>query len=140
MARLLRPFNPNYLSDYTTVWFRRVYFPSRSWCDAQGPDALYRILRHEAVHLRDARRFPIFFEVSYLLLLPAGFTLRAGWEWRAYAETLRTEYELTGQISDELLAHVAQQFTGPAYLFMCPFPGFVSRRLERLRSEILETG
>ncbi len=101
-----------------------------------GPDELYRILRHEAVHLRDARRFPVLFELSYVLLLPAGITMRAWWEWRGYAETLRAEAELRGDVSDALLEHVARQFTGPAYLFMCPFPGFVRGRLERLREEI----
>jgi hypothetical protein len=39
-------------------------------------------LRHEAVHLRDARRFPVLFELSYLAALPAVFTARAWWEWR----------------------------------------------------------
>ncbi len=136
IARLIRPFNGGYLTHYTTVWFGRVCFPSRAWCCEQGPDALYVTLRHEAVHLRDARRLPVLFELSYLFALPAVFTARAWWEWRGYAETLRAVHELRGTIPDTLLDHVALQFTGPAYLYMCPFPGFVRRRLTRLRDEI----
>jgi hypothetical protein len=137
IARLVRPFNRTYLTQYTTVMFGRVYLPSRAWCERQGPETVYRILRHEAVHLRDARRWPGLFHVSYLVLLPAGLTMRAFWEWRAYAETLRVEAELTGDISDGLLSHVERCFTGPDYLFMCPFPGWVRARLRRLRTRLL---
>lgn len=137
IGALVRPFNTTYLTHYTTVMFGRVYFPSRAWRAQRGPAAIYATLRHEAVHLRDARRFPLVFQLTYLFALPAGLTLRAVWEWRAYLETLRVSAESTGAIPDELLAHVERAFTGPDYLFMCPFPGFVRRRLERARREIL---
>lgn len=137
IGRLLRPFCPTYLTGYTTAMFGRVYFPSRAWRATVGPGTVYRILRHEAVHLRDARRFPLVFHFTYLFCLPAGLTARAYWEWRAYRETLRVEAELTGEIPDALLDHVQARFTGPDYLFMCPFPRFVRRRLERARARIL---
>ncbi len=136
IGALLRPVNPHYLSRYTTVMFGRVYFPSREWCAFQGPEALYLTLRHEAVHLRDARRFPLLFQLSYLFALPSVFTARAWWEWRGYAETLRATYEVTGCISDAQLDHITRCFTGPDYLWMCPFPRFIRGRLERLRDEI----
>ena len=140
VAVLVRPFNRDYLTRYTTVWFGRVYFPSRGWCREQGPEALYVTLRHEAVHLRDARRFPILFELSYLFALPAVFTARAWWEWRGYAETMRAIHDVGGALTDDLLDHIERQFTGASYLYMCPFPRFVRRRLERLRADITQGG
>lgn len=137
IGRLLRPLCPTYLTQYTTVMFGKVYFPSRAWRARVGPVAVYRILRHEAVHLRDARRWPLVFESSYLVGLPTVLTARAWWEWRAYRETLRVELELTGDIPDALLDHVQARFTGRDYGFMCPFPRFVRRRLERERARLL---
>lgn len=137
IGRLVWPFNRTYCTHYTTVMFGRVYFPSRDWCATWGPEAIYGILRHEAVHLDDMRRFPIIFHLSYLFLLPAGLTARAFWEWRGYLETMRVEAELQGCIPDSLITHIAERFTGPDYLFMCPFPRVVRRRLLRARARIL---
>jgi hypothetical protein len=137
IARLIKPFNGRYMTDYTTVMFGRVYFPSRIWRRSVGPERIYATLRHEAVHLRDMRRFPVLFQLSYLFLLPGGLTVRAWWEWRAYAETLRVELELTGQIPDHLIEHIAQRFTGADYLFMWPFPRWIRRRLNRLRDQLI---
>ena len=137
IGRLLRPFNRDYMTLYTTVMFGRVYFPSRRWRARLDPREVYCTLRHEAVHLRDARRFPLFFQLSYLFLLPAVFTLRAFWEWRGYLETLRAEAEVYGEVSDERLDTITQRFVGADYLFMFPFKRFVRGRLERRRDEAL---
>ena len=116
--------------------FGRVYLPSRVAMAEMSREGLYSLLRHEAVHLRDARRFPIFFQVSYLVLLPTGLTFRALWEWRGYAETMRCEHELWGEIPDALIERIVERFAGPDYLFMLPFRGLVRARLQRLRSQI----
>lgn len=137
IGRLVRPFNRDYLTVYTTVMFGKVYFPSRAWCAARGPECVYEILRHEAVHLRDAQRWPVLFELSYLFLLPAGLTMRAWWEWRAYAESLRVHAELHGEIPDWRLAGIVDRFTGADYLYMWPFPKMLWRALRRLREAIL---
>jgi hypothetical protein len=133
-AAAMRFWNPRFLEDYTTVVGSRVYMPRTLIGTAQGA----RVLRHERVHLRDAKMvsWPIF-AVTYLFLLPAGLTFRALWEWRAYLETLRAELDDTGQISDETLEHITRRFAGPDYLFMCPFPRFVRRRLEHARARIM---
>ena len=138
IGRLLRPVNPGYLTDYTTVLGRVVYFPSRQWRERAGPEAVYATLRHEAVHLRDMRRFPVLFQVSYVFLLPAILTFRSLWEYRAYRETLRVHAELRGAIPDALLEHIVRRFTGPDYLFMAPFPPLVRWLLRRTRRRILE--
>ena len=137
IGALVRPFNATYMTNYTTVMFGKVWFPSRTWRARVGPRAIYETLRHEAVHLRDMRRFPIFFQLTYVLLLPAGITFRALWEWRAYAESLRVQAELDGRIDDESLDFIAERFTGPDYLYMLPFPRLDKARLRALRRQIL---
>ena len=136
IAALLRPFNRRYLSDYTTVMFGAVYFPSRSWQRAVGPRDIWLILRHEAVHLRDARRWPLLFQLSYLFVLPAGVTLRAWWEWRAYAESVRATMEIDGVVEDAMLADIAERFVGSDYLWMWPSRAWIQSRLERLRGSL----
>lgn len=137
IAAAVRPFNATYMTDYTTVLFGKVWFPSRRWRQRVGPRVIYETLRHEAVHLRDARRYWFFFHLSYVLFLPAGLTFRALWEWRAYAESLRVQAELDGAIDDASLRFIEERFTGPDYLYMLPFPRFVRSRLRRLRAQIL---
>lgn len=137
VGALLRPFNSRYMTDYTTVFGGTVWFPSRQWRGAVGPRAIYETLRHEAVHLRDMRRFWGFFHISYVLLLPAVFTFRAWWEWRAYAESLRVSLELDGRIDDSQLRFIEDRFVGPDYLYMLPFRGFLRRRLQTLRDRLV---
>ena len=48
------------------------------------------ILAHEAVHSRQQAEHPVWFWVSYLLLLPVGWNpFRTRWEAEAYAEEVR---------------------------------------------------
>ncbi len=137
IGRLLRPFNRHYMTRYTTVFGGVVWFPSRAWRQAVGPRAIYETLRHEAVHLRDMRRWWGLFHVSYVLLpLPAIFTMRAYWEWRGYTESLRVSLELDGRIEDSQLRFIEDRFVGPDYIYMLPFRGFVRRRLEQLRKRL----
>ncbi len=138
IGAVVRPFNRRYMTRYTTVLFGTVWFPSRAWRQRVGPRAIYETLRHEAVHLRDARRFWGFFHLSYVLLLPAGLTMRAWWEWRAYTESLRVQAELDAAIDDETLRWIEACFTGPDYLYMWPFPRFIRRQLQDLRVRILQ--
>ncbi len=125
---------PSFLTEYTTVLVSRVYMPEGLVGTLEG----YRILRHEAVHIRDCFRVGVLpFVVSYLFVLPAICTFRAWWEYRAYLETMRVELELTGTVSAALIDWLVERFTGSEYLWMCPFPGFVRRRLEAARRRIL---
>jgi hypothetical protein len=127
--------NRVFLTHYTTVLVYRVYMPRA----LIGTDAGYRTLRHERVHMRDARRTGILpFAISYLFLLPTVLTLRAYWELRAYVETLRVELEETGAIPDESLERIATRFTGSDYFFMCPFPRFIRGQLAAARARLLE--
>ena len=136
IAALLRPFNNTYLTHYTPVLFGTVWFPSRRWQAEMGPRHVWLILRHEAVHLRDARRWPVLFELSYLFVLPVGLTMRAWWEWRAYAETVRATFEVDGVVPDAELDEIADRFVGSDYLWMWPSRRSIRARLERLRREV----
>jgi hypothetical protein len=134
---LMRLWCPQFMTGYTTVLVSVVYMPR----DLIGTDAGYRTLRHERVHMRDCWRTGVLpFALSYALLLPAGLTLRSVWEMRGYAETMRAELELAGVITDDLLRHIERQFTSPAYLFMCPFPGLVRWWVRSVRDRVLAGG
>lgn len=132
-ALLMRLWCPRFMTDYTTVIITRVYMPP----DLIGTAAGYRTLRHERVHMRDCWRWGVLpFVISYLLLLPAVLTCRSIWEMRGYAETMRAELEESGALSEATLRHIERQFTGSAYLWMCPFPGLVHRWVRRVASRV----
>lgn len=133
---LLWPINRYYMTHYTTVMFGKIYFPSREELEAWGPTQVYSTLRHEFVHLMDAKRFPIWFELSYLLLFPAGLTLRAYWEWRGYTQTLLVEHELYGTISDDIQEHILRRFVNSEYGWMFPFPRWLRKKLRSLCHDI----
>jgi hypothetical protein len=137
IAVLVWPFNRTYATAYTTVMGGVVWMPSRGWRAGRSPESLYALLRHEAVHLRDMRRFPILFPLTYALVLPTVFTLRSYWEARAYTESLRVEAELTGRIDDKTIEALVARFAGPDYLFMAPFRRATRRYFEARREEIL---
>lgn len=50
------PFNPKYMTNYTTTLGKTVWFPSRTFYEAQ-PVSNFGVLAHELVHLHDERRF-----------------------------------------------------------------------------------
>jgi hypothetical protein len=68
---LIFPFNPQYLTDYTTTIGSHVYFPSREYY-VKDPEISLTVLAHEFVHIYDAGRDPLF-RVKYLL--PQAFLL-----------------------------------------------------------------
>jgi hypothetical protein len=124
-----------YVSTYTTVLGCTIYLPS-SW-EQRSDEARYITLRHEAVHLRQFRRYTALgMTLIYgLPLLPVGLAAGRAWiEWEAYKETLAAYadvYGLEGACDPALHAHIRLQFTGPAYLFMWPFPRMVQRWIDR---------
>jgi hypothetical protein len=123
-----------YVSTYTTVLGQTIYLPS-SWA-TRSDASRYITLRHEAVHLRQFRRFTwVGMTLIYgVLFLPVGLAAGRAWiEWEAYRETLRAYADVYGpQAAADagLHAHIRLQFTGPAYLFMWPFPRQVQRWID----------
>lgn len=129
-----------YMTRYVTTIGRTIYLPA-DW-DARPDVDRYVTLRHEAVHLRQFRRYGLVgMSLLYLLpILPMGLALgRARLEWEAYAETLRAVAEAKGVAAAEdpaLHGHVIRQFTGPAYGWMWPFPAVVRRWMRQTLEEI----
>ncbi len=128
-----------YLDGYQTTIGSTVYVTS-DWTTWTA-DQRYVVLRHEAVHLRQFRRWTVpGMALLYLLLpLPAGLAwCRARFEQEAYAESIRAAAEVWGPTHprrSEFREHIISQFLGPSYGWMWPFRA----RLERWYDGILAT-
>lgn len=60
------PFNPDFMTRYTTTLGSTVYFPSKSYYESQ-PKSGFTVLAHEMVHMLDNKRHPLWFRLSYAL-------------------------------------------------------------------------
>jgi hypothetical protein len=82
-------FNRSFMSGYWTTIFGRIYASTRTSM-LRRPDRFehwYRkTIKHENIHAKDQRKYPVWFELTYILLpLPAGLAYgRWFWERRAY--------------------------------------------------------
>ncbi len=118
-----------YMTGYVTTIGATIYVPT-SWSDRADLDR-YVTMRHEAVHLRQFRRYTwLGMSLLYLLpIFPLGLAIgRARLEWEAYAETLRAIAETRGIAAarePQVRAHIVKQFTSGAYGWMWPFPRMV---------------
>lgn len=132
-----------YLTRYVTTMGQTIYLPE-GWYARDDLDR-YCVLRHEAVHLRQSRRYGrLGIALIYLLpIVPLGLAWgRARLEWEAYSETLRATAEVRGVAAldaPELRAHIVSQFTGPAYGWMWPFPRVVSGWYDAVVAELRST-
>lgn len=133
LAWLTKPFNPDFMQNFTVANGYTIYMPK----DLIGTDAGYRVLRHEAVHIADFDKWGWWMRISYFLLLPAGITMRAYWELKAYKESLRVCYEMYGKIPDYLIEYYVELFTGPKYVWMLPFPKTIRKSLLKERDRII---
>jgi hypothetical protein len=128
-----------YLDSFQTTIGSTVYVTA-DW-DSIDPDQRYVTLRHEAVHLRQFRKFTLpGMAVLYVLLpLPMGLAwCRAYFEKEAYAESVRAAAEVWGPDYPRRAAfreRVIGQFVGSSYGWMWPF----RRHLERWYDRVLAT-
>ncbi len=126
-----------YLEHYQTTIGTTIYLTA-DW-DQRDPDERYCTLRHEAVHLRQFRRYTFPGMAILYLMIPFPFGLayfRARFEREAYEESIRAAAEVWGPCAPaaaDYRAHVIEQFTGPAYGWMWPF----RRALERWYDRVL---
>lgn len=129
-----------YQTRYVTTIGQRIYVPT-NWAARPDVDRVIT-LRHEAIHLRQFRRYTLVgMAALYLLpILPLGFAWgRARLEWEAYAETIRATAELKGGDAARdpaLRAHIVRQFVGPAYGWMWPFPRTVGSWVDSVLTEL----
>ena len=130
----------SYLGSYQTTIGSTVYVTA-DW-DDRDPDERYVILRHEAIHLRQFRRFTLpGMALLYLLVpLPMGLAwCRAYFEKEAYAETLRAAAEVWGPGAprqDAFRRRVLDQFTGASYGWMWPFRAGLERWYDRVLASL----
>jgi hypothetical protein len=57
-------FNPDFMTRYTTTLNTTVYFPSKSYYEAQ-PKSSLTVLAHEMVHMLDNKKYPIWYQFTY---------------------------------------------------------------------------
>lgn len=75
LGYLMYPFNPTFMTRYTSTFAPVVYFPSKDFYEG-NPKASINVLAHEWVHLIDTERHPWWFRLSYVfpqVLAPFGF-------------------------------------------------------------------
>ena len=129
----------SYLDGYQTTIGRTIYVTA-DWDEQDALDR-YCTLRHEAVHLRQFRKFTLpGMAFLYLFLpLPLGLAyFRSRFEMEAYAESIRAVAEVHGLEHARKPAYrdrVIRQFTGPSYGWMWPF----RRAMERWYDGVLAT-
>lgn len=121
-------------SRFTTTIGKRMYVPNNWW--GRSDQARYTTLRHELIHMRQFRQWPmkfldlpvlrlinfILFSFCYLLVFPFRLTLRSRFEREAYTQTLLVHYEIMGfytlRMKQVLENHMGENFGGSAYFYM----------------------
>ena len=133
----------DYLDSYQTTIRRTIYVTS-DW-DTWDPDRRYVTLRHEAVHLRQFRKWtlPVMALLYIFLPLPMGLAyFRARFEMEAYEESIRAAAEVWGPgvpSGTEFRTHVVEQFLGPSYGWMWPFRRHIERWYDRALHNVVST-
>jgi hypothetical protein len=123
-----------YMTHYTTVMGTTIYTPT-GW-ETRSDDERYVTLRHEAVHLRQMKRYTkVGMAIIYgLPFFPVGLAYgRARIEWEAYAETLQAVADVYGidvARSPQQREHIVRQFTSASYGWMWPFPRTIERWID----------
>lgn len=130
----------NFMNEFTTTVGTTVYVPD-AW-DAWSSSRKAIVLRHERVHMRQARdlgRIKFFF--SYLFLpLPIVFAhFRTKFEKEAYEESLRAyrEYYGTKFFTPVLREYIIKNFTTVSYFWMWPWKSSIEKWYDSFVSSIL---
>lgn len=134
----------SYLDSYQTTIGKTVYVTA-DWDNTESNER-YVTLRHEAIHLRQFRRFTLLgMAILYVLLpLPLGLAwFRAYFEKEAYAETIRAAAEIWGRDYPRRTPYrerIIEQFVGPSYGWMWPFRASMERWYDRVLASLETSG
>lgn len=114
----------NFMTGFITTIGQKVYVPE-TWDYYDTVDKL-EIIRHERVHMRQARKYGrVLFSIMYLFLpLPGGLAyFRKKFEMEAYEESLRTMHRYLGPsaLNNMQKKFIVSQFTSASYFWMWPF-------------------
>lgn len=118
LALLLFPFNQKFLTHYWTTWFGKVYAPSSANLDDLSNHD--RVIRHEKIHITDAKKWKWWFRISYLFL-PVPIFLCYGrfyWERKAYLPEMM-ELKDTWRFPIRL-NQIVNNLGGPNYMWSWP--------------------
>jgi hypothetical protein len=94
-----------YTNYYTTVE-NCLYVPVLSYQSFLSNPSL-SIIRHEAVHMMDDRRNPLWYKLSYVL----SKKWRAHWEKRAYVQNMIVEKDRYGHVTVHIKSFIKKKFT-----------------------------
>ena len=125
-----------YLDSFQTTIGNTIYV-TPDW-DERSVETRYITLRHEAIHLRQFRKYTLpGMALLYVLLpLPMGLAwFRAQFEKEAYAESIRAAAEVYGPDyprGTEYRRYILDQFVGPSYGWMWPFRAGLERWYDRV--------
>lgn len=100
-------------ATWTTIGPRTIWAPRGTPLDRL--DRYEDIVRHELVHIAQARRWPILWQLGYLLLLPAGL---AYVRWRSE----RAAYLVQIRMGTRTVEDVVKTLGGIGYLWCWPRP------------------
>lgn len=102
-------------SAWTTMGRRTIWAPTGADLTINGLLRRETIIRHELIHIAQARRWPVWFQLSYLLLpLPVGFAyFRWRFEREAYLVNLRAGQTSIDAVVDSLWGFYAWTWPKP---------------------------
>ena len=132
-----------YLDGYQTTIGSTIYV-TRDW-DDRPAEIRYVTLRHEAIHLRQFRKYTLpGMALLYVFLpLPLGLAwFRAYFEKEAYAESIRAAAEVYGADyprREDYRRNILAQFVGPSYGWMWPFRAGLERWYDRVLATLDST-
>jgi hypothetical protein len=128
----IKLWNPAFMEQFTTVLGYSVYMPISVRDTLVG----YEVLRHEAVHMRQFKKWWLLQTISYGIL-PIGPSFRAYWEYQGYLENIKVRSELGWPMGDAYIDWLVSQFTGRAYLWMWPFKASLTKKFKAERARLL---
>ncbi len=110
----------SFMTDFTTTLGTTVYVPT-GW-DARTPTHQCVVLRHERVHMRQAKKYGFLVFAFLYLFVPVPFfraSYRTRFEKEAYEESLRAGLEYGQDLTGDMYrAGMVGHFTSSEYLFM----------------------
>ena len=144
-------FNKTFMSSYITVVGNKVYVPQLPW-NENKPLSACSVLAHEWVHMKDGKKYGIWFKLLYLFpqvltplallgfwnpwfflftlcLLPIPAPFRTWFEFRAYVVTIAVRLWLAQAPTSE--DWLVKQFTTPAYYWMFPAKQFLLKQFRK---------
>lgn len=114
-----------FMTAFTTTLGTTVYITD-AW-DTWGEITRVMLLRHERVHMRQARRYtrPLFSLLYLFVFFPIGLAyFRMKFEKEAYEETIAAAIEYRGKaavVDDDFREKIIGHFTSAEYVWMWPF-------------------